>query len=150
MIAKATQKYIRISPRKVRLAVNAIRDLKPNEALQQLEFMRKKAALPIAKTIKQAIANATKNADAKEGDLHFSNIQVGEGPTFKRWQAVSRGRAHSILKRTSHITVILESEELETSAKEVKTTPRLRKKKKTEQKKVVKATKKKESKNNKK
>ncbi len=108
MIIKAHQKYIRVSPRKMRLTVNAVRKLTPGEALEQLAFIRKAAAPIVAKVIKQAIANAN-NEDLKEQSLEFKSIQVDEGPTFKRWRAVSRGRAHSIMKRTSHLTVLLET-----------------------------------------
>lgn len=111
MIIKAEQKYIRQSPRKVRLVVDAIRELTPKEALDQLAFMRKRAAMPVSKTIKQAIANAVKNMNIPEESLRFATIDVGEGPVFKRWNAVSRGRAHQILKRTSHIKVLLTYEE---------------------------------------
>lgn len=132
MIYKAQQKYIRISPRKVRLIVNLIRDLSPSEALEQLKFTRKAAALPIAKTIKQAIANATKNANAVESNLKFNSIQIGEGTTLKRWQAVSRGRAHPILKRTSHITVLLE-EKKQLKAVDIKAKENQKKSKKKKQ-----------------
>jgi large subunit ribosomal protein L22 len=111
MIIKAEQKYIRMSPRKVRLVVNAIRNLTPKEALEELAFIRKAAAVPVTKTIKQAMANAIKNQNIKEENLRFKSIQVDKGPTFKRWRAVSRGRAHQILKRTSHIKVLLQAEE---------------------------------------
>lgn len=111
MIIKAEQRYIRISPRKVRLVVDAIRKLKPDQALEQLSFMRKVAAVPVAKTIKQAMANAVKNLNIPGDSLIFDSIQIGEGPTFKRWRAVSRGRAHSIYKRTSHIKVLLKTQE---------------------------------------
>lgn len=109
MIIKAEQKYIRVSPRKLRLVADSISRLPPREALEQLSFMRKKAAVPVSKTIKQALANATKNLNLQEESLRFESIQVNEGPTFKRWRAVSRGRAHPILKRTSHIKVLLTS-----------------------------------------
>lgn len=119
MLIKAEQKYIRMSPRKVRLVVDVIRGLEPKQALEHLAFMRKAAAVPVTKTIKQAMANAVKNQNIKEENLRFESIQVGEGPVFKRWQAVSRGRAHPILKRTSHIKVILRAaEELKTKKEE--------------------------------
>lgn len=111
MFIKAQQKYLRISPRKVRLVVNAIKDLQPKLALEQLLFMQNAAAIPLSKVIRQALANAVRNADLKEENLKFKSIQVGAGPTLKRWQPVSRGRAHTIYKRTSHITVLLESTE---------------------------------------
>lgn len=108
MEVKAEAKYIRISPRKVRLVADAIRGLDPQKALEYLKFVNKRAAGPLSKLIKSAIANAQNNFSLKPEDLKFKNIQVGEGPTLKRWQAVSRGRAHSIMKRTSHIKVVLE------------------------------------------
>lgn len=98
-----------MSPRKVRLVVDSIRDLTPDQALEHLSFIRKKAAVPVAKTIRQAVANAVNTKNLRSESLRFREIQVGEGPTYKRWRAVSRGRAHSILKRTSHIKVLLES-----------------------------------------
>lgn len=107
-LIKAEQKYIRISPRKVRLVAKAIKNLSPKEALEYLKFINKRAAEPLAKTIKQAISNAVNNLKLKEEDLKFNQIQISKGSTYKRWRPVSRGRAHSILKRTSHIKVILE------------------------------------------
>lgn len=120
MIVKAQQKYIRTSPRKMRLVVGAIRGLPPREALAQLAFMRKRAAQPVAKVIKQALANAANNHGLQQESLNFKNIEVSEGPVFKRWRAVSRGRAHPILKRTSHLTIVLESQQ-EAGGKKLKT-----------------------------
>jgi large subunit ribosomal protein L22 len=111
MLIKAQQKHIRLSPRKVRLVADAIRGLSLSEALEYLAHLNKKAALPLLKTLKQAVANATNNLKLKEDDLSIKEIQINEGSTLKRWQPVSRGRAHSILKRTSHIKVILESQD---------------------------------------
>lgn len=107
IIAKQTN--IRTSPRKLRLVVEAIKALKPTEALVQLKFTPKFAAEPVAKVIKQAMANATNNHQISVDQLKISEILVDAGPTIKRWRAVSRGRAHSIFKRTSQIQVILES-----------------------------------------
>ncbi len=121
MIIKAEQKYIRMSPRKVRLVANSIKGLNPKDAIVHLSFLKKAAAVPVAKTIKQAIANAT-NSNLKEEDLRFKTIQVGEGATLKRWRAVSRGRAHKILKRSSHIKVILEAKEPEVTSEKPTTT----------------------------
>lgn len=109
MKIKAEQKFIRTSPRKLRLVADVVRGLGPQEAIRQLEIIRKNAALPLAKVIKQAIANASNNLQINQNSLQISSIEINEGPTFKRWQAVSRGRAHSILKRTSHIKVVLET-----------------------------------------
>lgn len=105
---QATQKYIRTSPRKLRLVADAVRGLRADKALEYLHFLGKRAGLPVAKVIRSATASARleQNLDAK--DLKVKIIDVGEGPTYKRWRAVSRGSAHSIMKRTSHIKVILE------------------------------------------
>lgn len=106
--AKAEAKFIRISPQKVRKVVDAVKDMSPQEAILNLEFINKRASTPLRKVIKSAIANATHNYEMEEENLKFKEIQIGEGPTYKRWQPVSKGRAHQILKRTSHIKVILE------------------------------------------
>lgn len=105
---KATQKYIHSSPRKVRLVADAVRGLRADQALDYLRFLGKRAALPVEKVIRAAVASAklTKGLEAK--NLSVKIIDVGEGPTFKRWRAVSRGSAHSIMKRSSHINVVLE------------------------------------------
>ena len=107
----AYAKYIRMSPRKVRLVVDAIKDLKPTESLSYLKQINKRAAQPIAKVVTSAIANAKQNLKLKEEDLKFSKILVEEGPTLKRWRPISRGRAHPINKRTSHIKVVLEAKD---------------------------------------
>lgn len=106
-LIKAEQKYIRITPQKVKLVVEAIKHLSPVEALEYLAFIRKRAADEIAKVIKQAIANAENNFKLKKENLVFQKILIKKGPTLKRWQAVSRGRAHKILKRSSHLEIVL-------------------------------------------
>ncbi|MFH1392462.1 MAG: 50S ribosomal protein L22 [bacterium] len=100
---KAQLNYLRISPRKVRLAADLIRGLNVSEAEQQLRFCAKRSAKPLLKLLKSAIANA-KNAS----DLYISEIRVNPGPTLKRWRARARGTAAMIRKRTSHIIIILE------------------------------------------
>lgn len=108
MEIKAESKYVRISPRKAQLVARAIKGLSLKEALESLSFIRKKAAKPIFKTLKSAIANATHNLKLKEENLRIRSIEILKGPVFKRWRPVSRGRAHPYLKRTSHIKVVLE------------------------------------------
>jgi large subunit ribosomal protein L22 len=103
----AMAKNIRISPKKVRLVVNQIRKMKPKEALDVLEFTLKSPSLPLKKVIFSAVSNAKNNLGWDEESLAFKSITVGKGPVFKRFRPVSRGRAHSIFKRTSHITVKL-------------------------------------------
>lgn len=104
---QATQKYIRTSPRKLRLIADAVRGLRADKALDYLRFMGKRAAEPMYKTLKAAVANA-KNVKGLSADkLSVSIVDIGEGPVYKRWRAVSRGMAHSIMKRTSHINITL-------------------------------------------
>ena len=104
---KTIQKYIRTSPRKLRLVADAVRVLSPKEALLHLKFMSKAASDPLAKAIKQAVANAKEQLGLSVDSLAFKTIDIMEGPTYKRFQAVSRGMAHSIMKRTSHIRIEL-------------------------------------------
>lgn len=104
--SKAQLRYFRMSPRKVRLIANLIRGLTVTEAEQQLRFSTKRAAKPILKLLKSAIANAGNASTSKQ--LYISEIRVDPGPTLKRWRARARGRAAMIRKRTSHIKIILE------------------------------------------
>ena len=106
---KAPQKYIRTSPRKLRLIADSVRGLSADRALDYLRFMGKRAALPVAKTIRQATAAAKQELGIDPDNLIVKIIDIGEGPTLKRFRAVSRGTAHNIMKRSSHIRVILES-----------------------------------------
>jgi len=110
-LIKAEQKFVRISPQKMRKVVEVIKKFSPVEALENLQFLNKKAARILRKVLKQAISNAVNNHNLKADNLQFSEIQIGKGPTLKRWRPVSRGRAHSILKRTSHVKVVLKEEE---------------------------------------
>ena len=107
----ATQKQIRQTPRKMRLVANQVKDLSLEQAMRQLAVINRRASLDILKVIKQAIASAMNNHRLSFESLILSNIQVTPGPTYKRWRAVSRGRAHSIMKRTSHVRVELEVKE---------------------------------------
>jgi len=103
----AKAKYIRMSPRKLRLVARAVAKLSPLEALAILPRVNKRAAQPLGKTIKSALGNAVGNLGLKGEDLKIQKIEIGEGPAYKRWRVVSRGRIHPIKKRTSHITVVL-------------------------------------------
>lgn len=118
----AVAKYIRISPDKARLVANQIKKMSPREAVRVLNNVSKSAAPILQKVIKSAIANAKHNLGLSEESLVFKEIQVQKGPMFKRYQPVARGRAHPILKRTSHIKVILEGEQKKELSKEVKST----------------------------
>ena len=107
----AYQKFIRQTPRKMRLVADMIRELPIDEALIQLDLSDKKAALSIKKVLVQAQANAINNSQLDPNTLSIQTILVEEGATFKRWNAVSRGRAHPIMKRSSHIKIILQGED---------------------------------------
>jgi large subunit ribosomal protein L22 len=107
MEVKATAKYMRISAQKVRKIIGSIKG-KPVEAgINSLKFMPQKAAAMVEKILRSAIANADQNADMDVDSLVIKNIIVNEGPTLKRFRARARGRGSRILKRTSHITVIV-------------------------------------------
>ncbi len=110
MEVKAIYKYARISPFKAREVTREIQGLPVSAALDILTFTPKKAASLIAKTLKSAIANAENNANLKPDGLMVKEATVGEGPTIKRFMARARGSASRILKRTSHIRIVLSDE----------------------------------------
>ena len=107
MEAKAVEKFIRISPRKLRYVADAIRTKKVDDAVDLLTFTTKKAALIIRKAVQSAAANATENHKMVEDDLVVEKIFINEGPILKRFRPRARGRATKIRKRTSHLTVIV-------------------------------------------
>ncbi len=104
----ATAKYIRISPRKVRLVAEAIRKISPALALSQLRLMRKGAAKPLYSLLKSALANAANKVKLSIDNLAIKAIVVEGGPALKRFRPVSRGRSHAYKKRMSHIKIVLE------------------------------------------
>ena len=104
----AISKNLRISPKKARLVAENFSGKPAQEALDSLRFVPKKAAVPITKVLKSAIANAQNNKRLKPEGLIIKEILVDAGPTLKRIRPVSKGAAHQILKRTSHIKVVLE------------------------------------------
>ena len=110
MEVRSTYKYARISPFKVREVTREIQGLPVSAALDLLAFTPKKAAFLIGKTLKSAIANAENNANLKPDGLVVKEAIVGEGPTLKRIMARARGSASRILKRTSHIRIVLSDE----------------------------------------
>lgn len=110
MEVTAEAKYVKLSPRKVRLVAEAIKRLSPALALEHLALMPKRAAGPIALVLKSAVANATHNAKLSADVLRIKSVVVGGGPALKRWHPVSRGRAHPYKKRMSHIRVVLSDE----------------------------------------
>ena len=110
MEVRAVSKYVRISSQKVRKVVDDIKGKPVESGLQKLKFMPQKAANILEKIIRSAVANADQNADIDIDLLVIRNITADQGPTLKRWKARARGRGTRILKRTSHITVILAEE----------------------------------------
>lgn len=112
MLIKAEQKNQRQTARKTRLVAEAVKKMPIEQALRQLAVMDRRASLAVLKVLRQAIANAMHNHGLAFADLEIADIRVDEGPTYKRWRAVSRGRAHTILKRTSHIKVELKTKEV--------------------------------------
>ena len=107
MEVKAVTKYVRISPRKVRSLVSAVKGKPVEKALNTLKFMPLKAAGIVEKTMRSAVANADQYSDIDVDNLVVLNIIADQGPTLKRFRARARGRGTRILKPTSHITVIL-------------------------------------------
>jgi large subunit ribosomal protein L22 len=101
-------KYIRMSPQKVRLVIDLVRGMGVNEALAKLRFTPKAAAKVVSKTVASAAANAEENFGLSIDDLYISAITADEGPTLRRGHAGARGRMKPILKRSSHITVVLQ------------------------------------------
>jgi large subunit ribosomal protein L22 len=110
MEVRAVTKYVRISPRKVRKLISAVKGRPVEKGLEALRFMPQKAAGIVEKTIRSAVANADQNAGLDVDQLVIRNVIADEGPTLKRFRARARGRGTRILKRTSHITVILAEE----------------------------------------
>lgn len=104
--AKAQLKSLRVGPRKVRLLVDLIRGMQVDDALAQLQFSKKSAALPLKKLLDSAIANAQVQNLKREG-LVVETAFVDEGKTLKRWMPRAMGRATPIRKRSSHITLVL-------------------------------------------
>lgn len=111
MEARAVARYVRISPRKVRQVVDLIRGKDVREALAILRFTPKRAAVPVARVIKSAAANAEHNYDMNPDNLYIAAAYVDQGPTWKRYQPRAYGRADLLRRRTSHITVIVKEKD---------------------------------------
>ena len=107
----ATAKYVRIAPDKVRIVLALIRGRSVAEAMAILQTTPKAACEHVFKVLNSAAANAEHNNGLSVDDLFVAEAYADGGPTLKRYQPVSKGRAHHILKRTSHITVILDTKE---------------------------------------
>lgn len=101
----AKYRHARIAAQKCRLVADQVRGKDVGQALNILTFSRKKAAAMVKKVLESAIANAEHNHGADVDELKVTAIMVDEGPTLKRWRPRAKGRANSIMKRTSHISV---------------------------------------------
>ncbi len=104
---KAFARYIHVSPRKLRLVADLVRNMQVDTALEQLNFSSKNAATPLAKAINSAIANAVHNFNLNKDDLFVKSLTIDGGPVFERYAPRAQGRAFVERKRTSHINVIL-------------------------------------------
>ena len=107
METRAVAKFVRISPRKIRLVMDQVRGKQVGEALNMLSFAPQRGARILKKLVSSAIANAEQNTGVDVDSLYIMRIYADEGPTLKRWRPRAQGRATSIRKRTSHLTVVL-------------------------------------------
>jgi len=108
MEARAVGKYIRVSPQKARLVADVVRGMEVDQAITTLKFMPKKAAAILRQVIESAVANATQDDQVDVDNLFVKKIFIDGGPSLKRIRPRAMGRATGIIKRTSHITVILD------------------------------------------
>lgn len=108
METRAVAKYIRVSPQKARLVADVIRGMKADTAVTTLRFMPKKAARILRKVLESAVANADQRDSVDVDTLYVKEITVDGGPMLKRFSPRAQGRATRILKRTSHITVVVD------------------------------------------
>jgi large subunit ribosomal protein L22 len=111
MEIKASVNYLRIAPRKTRLVVDLVRGMDVDKAKAVLQFAEQKSARPILKLLNSALADAENNYQLNKEvikNLYIKSITVDEGPKLKRWMPVSRGTAHQIQKKTSHVTLVLD------------------------------------------
>ena len=111
MEAKAKLRYVRVTPRKARMVVDLIRGKNAEEAMTVLRFTPRAAAEVVQKILKSAVANAAQKEMGDVDMLRISRAFVDEGPTMKRVRPRAMGRANTILKRTSHITLVLSAAE---------------------------------------
>jgi large subunit ribosomal protein L22 len=112
--AFAKASFVRVTPMKARRVIDLIRDMPAQEALSVLKFAPQAASEPVAKVLASAIANAEHNFQLDPESLVVSRAYVDEGPTLKRFRPRAQGRAYRIRKRTSHITIEVESVDVPT------------------------------------
>lgn len=110
IVAKSS---VRVAPRKVRLVADAIRKLSLEDALNSLSVIKNRGGVPLAKTLRSAIANAVANNNLKQESLVIKSIDVLEAPAYKRYHPSTRGRVHPYKRKGSHITIVLETKKEE-------------------------------------
>jgi large subunit ribosomal protein L22 len=110
---RAIARHVGMSPQKVRLVADLVRGKKAKEALTLLRFTSKAASEPVSKVIASAVANATENKEMRADDLIISHISVDGAPTRNWRRFAARGRFRPLLRKSSHITVVLKEEETE-------------------------------------
>jgi large subunit ribosomal protein L22 len=115
--ALAQARYVRMSASKVRRVVDLVRGMKADEALAMLKFAPQAASEPVGKVLASAVANAENNHNLDPRSLWISQAYVDEGPTMRRFRPRAQGRAARIRKRTSHITVVVQSRTAATAGK---------------------------------
>ena len=112
MEARASARYVRVTPTKARRVVDAVRGMRADEAVATLRFAPQAASVPVRKVIESAVANAGQAGGAADlDDLWVAQAYVDEGPTMKRFRPRAKGRAYRIAKRTCHITVVVATRE---------------------------------------
>ena len=116
MEVKAIAKSVRVSPRKLRLIADAMRNRQIDDANRVLEVTHKRAAKIFQKTLRSAVANAVNNAKLETNNLLIASVMVNEAPAFKRFRPSTRGRIHPYKKRGSHLTIVLKEKAVVASA----------------------------------
>ena len=114
--ALAQARFIRMTPMKCRRVVDLVRGLPVQQAMDVLRFDEHAASEPVGKVLASAVANAEHNQQLDRRDLYVAQAYVDEGPTLKRFRPRAQGRAYRIRKRTSHITIVVQSAALDASA----------------------------------
>ena len=104
---RASHRYARISSRKARPVADLVRGKALNAALEELQYCHRRASPMLAKVLKSAMANASQDLDVDVNRLYVKDVRVDEGPTLHRWPPPAQGRVYPILKRSSHISVVL-------------------------------------------
>lgn len=104
---RAVERHIRMSPQKVRLVLDTVRGKSVSDALAILQFLPQRAAGPVEKAVRSAAANAENNFNMDVDDLVITRAAADEGRTLKRWRPRARGRVNQILKRSTHVTVVV-------------------------------------------